>query len=174
MDLRVVHLSTGWTVALDCAVWAVGGTAIGYLTNKFPIERFDQDSVVTRLRSWEDDGHHYERRWAIKRWKRWLPEAGDLFGDGFSKRDLRAANPDYLERFVVETRRAEVTHWWVLALGPFFVLWNPPWLALVMNGYAIAANVPCLVVQRYNRARLIRVLARVRCRRASTSSDAPA
>lgn len=164
MDLRLVHLSTGWTVVLDCAVWAVGGTAIGFLTNKLSVERFADDSALTRLRGWEVDGRHYERRWAIKRWKRWLPEAGDMFGDGFNKRGLLAADPAYLERFVMETRRAEVTHWWVLALGPLFVLWNPLWLAVVMNVYAVLANVPCLVVQRYNRARLTRVLARARRR----------
>ena len=56
----------------------------------------------------------------------------------------------HLERFVVETRRAEATHWLVLAAGPFFVLWNPWGLALVMVAYAVVANVPCLLIQRYN------------------------
>jgi glycosyl-4,4'-diaponeurosporenoate acyltransferase len=59
---------------------------------------------------------------------------------------------------VVETRRAELAHWPILALGPVFFAWNPWWLALAMVGYAVVANVPCILVQRYNRARLYRML----------------
>ena len=102
----------------------------------------------------------YERVLRIKRWKRLLPEAGDLFRGGFSKRRMLRHDRDYLERFVVETRRAELTHWLIMGAVPFFFLWNPWWLALAMLGYGIVANVPCLLTQRYNRARLLRMLAR--------------
>jgi glycosyl-4,4'-diaponeurosporenoate acyltransferase len=71
---------------------------------------------------------------------------------------------DELNRFVTETRRAEATHWVLLAAGPLFLLWNPWGLGLVMIAYAVVANVPCLVVQRYNRARLLRVVERARRR----------
>ncbi len=159
--MRVIELPLGWTVVLDCVVWAVGGTAIGYLTHRAGPDRFARDGPVTRLRPFEQDGRWYEQHLRIKVWKRRLPEAGALFADGFSKRNLRDASAGQLERFVVETRRAEVTHWWVAALGPLFVLWNPWGLALVMVVYAVVANGPCLVVQRYNRARLQRVIHRI-------------
>jgi glycosyl-4,4'-diaponeurosporenoate acyltransferase len=88
-----------------------------------------------------------------------LPEAGSFFPGGFPKRTLGDRGSPHLERFVVETRRAELTHWVVLAAGPVFFLWNPWWLAVVMVVYALVANLPCIFVQRYNRARLERVLA---------------
>jgi glycosyl-4,4'-diaponeurosporenoate acyltransferase len=50
--------------------------------------------------------------------------------------------------------RTSLTHWAIAALGPVFFLWNPWWLALALLGYGLVANVPCLLVQRYNRARL--------------------
>ena len=36
----------------------------------------------------------------------------------------------------------------------------PWWLGIAMAGYAVVANVPCILVQRYNRARLERMLTR--------------
>jgi len=164
VSVRVIELAIGWTVVLDVVLWGLISTVTGYLAHRAPVARFAHDGPLTRLRPFEDGGRWYERHLAIKRWKGRLPEAGGLFRDGFSKRSLRSASVDQLERFVVETRRAEVTHWIVMAAGPFFVLWNPWGLAAVMVAYGVIANLPCLVIQRYNRARLLRVLGRVRGR----------
>ena len=162
MSLRVIDLSIGWTVVLDVVAGAVIGTVVGYAAHRAPEARFARDGPVTRLRPFERDGRWYERTVAIKSWKARLPEAGGLFRGGFSKRELRTGSDRValLQRFVIETRRAEVTHWLVMAAGPFFVLWNPWGLASVMVVYGIVANLPCLMIQRYNRARLLRALAR--------------
>jgi glycosyl-4,4'-diaponeurosporenoate acyltransferase len=63
-----------------------------------------------------------------------------------------------LERWVQEACRAELTHWIALLVSGLFFLWNPPWLGGVMVLYAVALNGPCIVVQRYNRPRLMRIL----------------
>ncbi len=154
-----MHLSLGWTVVLDVAVWGAWSASVGFAAHRLPTRWLARDGFVLRLRPAERDGRVY-RRLRIKRWKDRLPEAGSLFGGGFSKRAVRGHDAAYFERFVVETRRAEVTHWWVMLAAPFFFLWNPPALGVVMVVYALAANGPCLLVQRYNRARLYRVLAR--------------
>lgn len=156
--MPLVELSAGWAVVVDCVVWAVVGVSTGYAAYRWPTERLAHDGWVTRLRAFEAGGRWYERRWRIRRWKDRLPEAGSVFGGGFSKRALRSRQTDHLDRFIVETRRAELTHWVVLAVGPLFFLWNPWWLALVMVAYALVANVPCIAVQRFNRGRLERVL----------------
>ena len=96
----------------------------------------------------------------IRRWKHRLPEAGALFRGGVTKRSLPGSSDDGLWAFVAETRRAELVHWAIPAIVPLFALWNPPWLFAAMVGYAPMANVPCLLVQRYNRARLLRLLER--------------
>jgi glycosyl-4,4'-diaponeurosporenoate acyltransferase len=51
-------------------------------------------------------------------------------------------------------------HWAVLAIVPVFALWSPPLLFAAMVAYGVVANVPCIAVQRFNRARIVRVLAR--------------
>jgi glycosyl-4,4'-diaponeurosporenoate acyltransferase len=156
-------------VAVDVVAWALISTAAGYLSHRVPARWLARDRVPFRLLPFERNGRWYERTWRIKRWKDRLPEAGALFRGGFSKRAVEARDPAHLERFVIETRRAELTHWLILAAGPFFFVWNPWWLGVAMVGYAVVANVPCLAIQRYNRARLERTL-----RRAGRSPTRPA
>ena len=105
-------------------------------------------------------------RLGVRRWKDHLPEAGALFPGGVSKRQLPPGEDGGVGRFVVETRRAELGHWASLACLPLFPLWNPPIGVAVVVAYGLAANLPCIVVQRYNRGRGQRLLA---ARRARTS-----
>lgn len=154
--LPLVHLPLGTAVLVDVLAWAVLSTLVGYLAHRAPAERFRADTPLTRLRSVEGGGRLYVRL-GIRRWKDHLPEAGALFRGGVSKRALPGRSAEALGRFAAETRRAEWVHWVLLACGPTFLLWNPPLLGLAMVAYAAAANVPCIAVQRYNRARLVRL-----------------
>jgi glycosyl-4,4'-diaponeurosporenoate acyltransferase len=147
-------------VLIDIVVWGVWGTLVGYVFHRLPAGWFAADDAITRIRRWERRGQFWVDHTGVRRWKGRLPEAGALFAGGFSKRHLRTRDVDYLERFLVETRRAELVHWVVAGIAPLFFLWNPPWLAAVMIAYGLAANLPCVITQRYNRARLQRILAR--------------
>lgn len=153
-----------WLQVVACIlVWLGASAGWGYLGHRLPTSRFDHDTWWSRLRGPERGGRLYERL-GIKRWKDRLPEAGALYSGGFSKRDLRAHDRAHLERFVVETRRAEFVHWLVFAtvlVFPLFVVWYalPPNLV-----YAVVANLPFIAIQRYNRARLQRILARLDAR----------
>jgi glycosyl-4,4'-diaponeurosporenoate acyltransferase len=145
------------------AAWGAWSAACGYAAHRLPDARLDHDGPLLRLRTWERGGRAYERRLRIKAWKDLLPEAGNLFRGGFSKRRIERHDRDHLERFLVATRRAELAHWPILAVAPAFLLWMPLfdapwWLAGALFGYGVVANVPCIAVQRYNRARLERIL----------------
>jgi glycosyl-4,4'-diaponeurosporenoate acyltransferase len=155
----VIDLPIGFAVVVDVVVWAVLGVTVGYALHRTPSTRLDHDTWLTRLRPFERSGHAYERL-GIRRWKDRLPEAGALFAGGVSKRT--AGGRDQLEHFATETRRAEWTHWLLLAAAPVFVVWNPWYLVVAMVAYALVANLPCLVVQRYNRARIERMTTRPR------------
>jgi glycosyl-4,4'-diaponeurosporenoate acyltransferase len=142
-------------VLVDAAVWAAWGTAVGWAASRIPTEALATDNIVTRPRAWERSGRAYERL-AIRRWKDKLPEAGAVFG-GPSKRHISGRAPADLERFAAETRRAELVHWVVPLAVIAFPLWNPWPITAVMVFYAAVANVPFVLVQRYNRARIARV-----------------
>jgi glycosyl-4,4'-diaponeurosporenoate acyltransferase len=154
-------------VVADAAVWASWGTLVGAVAAKTPDALFRADGRITRIRAWERDGRTWERI-GVRRWKHVVPDFGPLFG-GVAKRRLGSRSPRRLEQMLVESRRAELVHW--VAPLPVLVmpLWNPRWLMVVMVAYAFAANTPCVVIQRHNRARLQRVLGRVTRRAGSTS-----
>ncbi|HEX2384257.1 MAG TPA: hypothetical protein VHI95_16555 [Acidimicrobiales bacterium] len=132
----------------DALVWATWSVVVGCSVHILPTPLFQRDSWLTRMRPWECDGRVYERL-RIRRWKSRLPEVG-------GKRTLPAS----LETFSTETRRAEYVHWAIASIGPVFVLWNPWWLTVAMLVYAVAANAPFIAIQRYNRARVVRLLRR--------------
>lgn len=104
--------------------------------------------------AWERRGRFHERWFAVRRWKDRLPDGARWFAGGFSKAHLAARDAAYLARFARETWRGELCHWCAIACTPLFFAWNPWWGDLVITAYALAANVPCIVAQRYNRARL--------------------
>lgn len=96
----------------------------------------------------------------IRMWKRWIPDAGGALPGGVPKASLVRRDRASLQRLVLETRRAELVHWALLPGGLLTALWLPPAGVLVNVVFALAFNLPCLLLQRYNRARLQRCLAR--------------
>ncbi len=114
---------------------------------------YDPHAPLFRERSWEDGGRLYEKL-GVRAWKRFLPSCG-----AFDKKRLTGTDPVYLRTFIEETCRAEAVHAAILASAPLFLAFNPPLGFFIVLAYLIAENLPCLIVQRYNRIRLARLLA---------------
>jgi len=145
-------------VAVDVVAWACIHAGTGYLVHRLPARLFERDTFLTRTRRIEGDGALYVRFLRIKRWKRWLPEAGNLFAGGFDKRHLTGRDAASLATYARETRRAELGHVLAMLPAPLFFLWNPWYVGVAMLVYAVVANGPCIASQRYNRLRLLRIL----------------
>lgn len=144
-------------IALYAVLWTCFHLGAGTLAQQVPVRRFVDLPFVSRRYGWECNGRLYE--WlGIRWWKDHLPEAGAFCPGGFPKRQLQSADPAYLRLFVLEASRAEFSHWltWSLALTFFF--WTPWPIALFMVFFGALGNGPCIMVQRYNRIRLERVL----------------
>jgi len=127
---------------------------ISYLCVKIPIAFFKKDRWLFRIRNWEYRGKAYNRFFKVKKWKSIIPDGGGLFKKGFAKKNLQYSDPLYLKTFMYETKRAELTHWLTIIPAPIFFLWNIWWAGIIMIVYALIVNVPCILLQRYNRARL--------------------
>lgn len=149
-----IDLPILWVVVLNVAGWPVIQLVLAWVFTRLPVGWFNPGQPF----AWERTGRIYERLCGIKRWKDRLPDAARWFGDGFAKGTLAAKDSGYFGRFVRETWRGELCHWAGLACAPVFFLWNPLWADLVMLAYGVAANLPCILAQRYNRARLQRLL----------------
>lgn len=150
----------GVTIALDVLAWAFLHSATGYAAHRLRARRLGREGWQLRPRSLET-ADRYRRSLRINRWKDELPEAGALFAGGVSKRRLPSHDVAGLELFVLETRRAELGHWWAMACSPLFILWNPPLAAGILVAYGVAVNLPFIAVQRYNRIRTRALLARL-------------
>ena len=149
--MPVASLSMAAVLAVNVVWWALVHAGTGFAAHRLPEQRLARDGWLLRVRSGEVDRY---RRLGIRRWKDRLPEAGALFPGGISKRHVGSS----LERFVRETRRAELAHWWAIAGGPVSALWNPPLGTVLMVAYGVGVNAPFIAIQRYNRARALRLL----------------
>lgn len=157
-------VSWRWTlvVLVDAGVWALWSLMVGWVQSRRPWTSL-RPGPLARIGTWERGGSWYRERLRLKRWKHRLPEAGTWFG-GLSKRQMPAGSEGGRDRFAAECLRAERTHGWILAITPLFALWNPIGLFVANLGFAVIANLPCLVVARSNRARLEAVASRRRMR----------
>ena len=151
-----IKLSIAWTIVLNVIGWPVIHLAVAKLFLSLPGSCFGGHGWLFRYWTWERDGHLYERFTGVRRWKQMLPD-GAPFLRGFAKKKLQSNDSFYLAVFIRETCRGELAHWVMMTAVPVFFLWNPPWADGVMCLYAIAANLPCIITQRYNRIRLRRV-----------------
>ncbi|WP_096154558.1 MULTISPECIES: glycosyl-4,4'-diaponeurosporenoate acyltransferase CrtO family protein [Bacillus] len=108
---------------------------------------------------WEENTQLYSML-KIKRWKEYLPDGSKLFKHGFQKKRLKEKNEAYFYSFIMETKRAELTHFVTFFPLCFFFIWNPVEAYLAILLYGVLANLPCILVQRYNRMRFNKVLGR--------------
>ena len=152
-------LPPGLGEGLACgALWLGWSLLVGAAANQLPLpwlahpaaER-SQGEAATVLR-------RYERCLLIRRWKTWIPDAGHVLPGGIHKASLMGRDRAGLERLLAETRRAELVHW---ALWPAWLvtaLWLPPRGVVLNLVFATCFNLPCLLLQRYNRLRVGKLL----------------
>ena len=168
----IFHLPSVWTVALDFTVWLVIHLGVSMSIAKIKSDSFYPESWLHRERSWERNGKIYKAFLGVKKWKRLLPDGAAMFKSGFKKKHLRNQDALYIQRFILETCRAELAHWVMFILSFVFFIWNDWWVGMIMVAYALIVNTPCIIAQRYNRIRLQRFDRRCADRTLSQQNDA--
>lgn len=140
------------TFQLGSALWAL----------KIKDSNFHFDSFFFKTHRWENKGLIYERLFLVQKWKKHLPDGGGAFKNGYRKKHLSDFSKPSFEKFLAESCRAEFSHW--LAIIPFFVFgfFCPPIVILYMFIYAVLINLPCIIVQRYNRPRIAKLCERLK------------
>ena len=155
----LVELSPLWIALANVIAVPVIHFGLSWLYTRMPVGWFDPNSAIFRDRGWESGGEVYQSVFGIRRWKKHLPDAAPWFG-GFAKGSLRDMERGHLEEFIVETCRGEAAHYAQVVGLWVTVVWNPwPVAALVMIVYAVLSNLPCILLQRFTRARLRHFLA---------------
>jgi glycosyl-4,4'-diaponeurosporenoate acyltransferase len=100
----------------------------------------------------------------IRKWKDIVPDAGQLCN--FKKDKLKGTETEYLYKFLVEACYADSIHFW-MGIGGFSILFfniNKPiamlTIALPIAFFSLILNLLPMVIQRYNRPKLLRVYER--------------
>ena len=151
-----IELPMIWIVILNVVLWPVIQMALAWGFTRMPDSCFHPPASPAF-----ETVRFYEDVLLIKQWKNLLPDGAKWIGGAFHKSQMRATDPAYLNRFIVETWRGELCHCGAFLFVPVFFLWNPWWGNCVILAYAITANLPCIIAQRYNRIRLRHLLARM-------------
>jgi glycosyl-4,4'-diaponeurosporenoate acyltransferase len=157
--MPMVSLSILWTVMIDVFAWAFFHIIISVFCFLIPF-RYFHSFILFKIRAWENSGQFWQDLVAVKKWKGSIPDGSRLFKFGYEKKALPGTNYENLQTFAIETKRAELTHWLCILPAPLFFLWNPVWAGWVMILYALIFNLPFIIVQRYNRAKIEMILNR--------------
>lgn len=135
---------------------------ISLITEKLPEHFYCYKKKLYRERKWEQGGRFYERVFLVKKWKDKLPEFSDFLRVLFSKRHIASTNENYLKLFLSESCKAEFTHWVIIGSSFLFLFWTDLLGTVKMIFIAVFLNMPYIIIQRYNRPRLIRLLNKFR------------
>jgi len=152
----IFHLPSLWTIVIDFIAWFLIHVFVSLSVAKTRPDSFNPDAWLYRERNWEDRGKFYQRFFKIKKWKELLPDGAAVSKSGFRKKHLENSDGAYIRRFILETCRAELTHWGIFVFSIVFFIWNDWWIGMIMIAYGIVVNIPCVITQRYNRIRLRR------------------
>lgn len=157
--MRVIFLAKPLTILLTFVVMGVIQVAAALVCINLPDRFFDPDAFLFRSHGFERNGQIYQTLFKVKLWKHLLPDGAAAWKKrGFRKKKLDNLSEENLERYLVESARGELTHW--LAILPFWVFgfFTPPEVVPMMLAYALVINLPCILVQRYNRPRIKQLL----------------
>lgn len=139
-------------------IWPIIMIGSSYFFYKLPLSFFNPNFFIFKEKSIEKNGKLYENIFYIKFWKKFLPDGSTLFKNGFKKKNLETFSLKYLEKFVYESCRSEISHISPIFLSFIFALYNKPIIVLIMFIFSLITNLPCIISQRYNRIRIINIL----------------
>lgn len=156
--MQICYLSTPKTILLFFLLWFIFQTATSYFCQFIPDKFLSYSAFLFRERKWEKGGKIYKKIFRVNKWKGYLPDGGAMVKGGYAKKSISDFSKENLNKFLIESCRAEIVH--LIAILPFWVfgLFAPPIVIPIMLIYALAVNMPCVIVQRYNRPRFIKLL----------------
>lgn len=156
--MQILFLPRPYAIALCFLLWALIQVLVSYVCLKMPNRFFNPTKFPFASFRFEQEGAFYRKWLRVHKWKKHLPDGGALMGADFHKKNLEHVTHANLRRFMIESCRAEMTHFF--AILPFWVFGfiAPADVIWIMFVYALALNMPCIIAQRYNRPRIRKLM----------------
>lgn len=139
------------------------GVPAFFLGEKVPRAWFDPEKYPFKSFKWENEGKIYEKI-GIQWWKTHTPDMSKYIRRAFPKQGNLLRDPTHLRKLVKETCSAEFVHWVLVLLSPVFAILMDELGVLAMVLYIIG-NLVSIVIQRYNRPRIQKIIQRIEKRK---------
>ncbi|WP_273129315.1 glycosyl-4,4'-diaponeurosporenoate acyltransferase [Bacillus weihaiensis] len=137
---------------LNVLLWFVIHTVGAYVPSRFSMETIERVRWLYPIRAWEMGVYKVLK---VKKWKEKVPDGGDWAPGGIKKNQINLRTQEGRNRFLLETKRAELSHWLQTLPAPIFFTFNEPTVGIIMILYALAFNLPFIAIQRFNRNRVM-------------------
>ena len=122
-----------------------------------PRRWFNPDNKLFAERKWENGGRIYNRL-HISKWKSKLPDMSKYIKSMIAKRLYGKETTDDIRKLIAETCVAEAAHLVLMAMSlGMIAIWQDIGGVICCFCYAIG-NLPYIIIQRYNRPRLVRMM----------------
>lgn len=134
------------------------GLVVGFIFALIPRSALERLEVFFKLRNFEQNGTFYTKYFKINLWKDKLPQFSEITKFGFNKSSLSPISSEYLNLFKLETIRAELTHLILILASPIYLIVESKIILPLTVIGNIIGNIPFIMIQRFNRARIKRLL----------------
>lgn len=147
---------------LNCVIYTaaigVGSFILGRL---MPTSWFREDRFPYRGYRWEHDGKTYQAL-GIRKWQNRVPDMSKIFPNIMQEKKMTNHYQHDLPIMIKETCIAEFIHVLLCIAGLAYIwLWPGMWGKIITVVY-ILANIPYILIQRYNRPRFLKLQEKLR------------
>lgn len=147
---------------LRCVLYMAALSALSFVVGRVVPKRwFRFEKAPWRAMKWEQNGRIYQKI-AIQHWQNKVPDMSRVFPKLIPAKSMQTT-PDQarLKLMIQETCVAELIHAVLCVLGLALLwLWRGIGGALCCLVYVLFGNLPFILIQRYNRPRLVRLYQR--------------
>ncbi len=146
---------------VNCVIYTaaigVGSFVLGRL---MPISWFHEDCFPYRGYLWEREGKVYQAL-GIRKWQNKVPDMSKIFPQIMQEKKMTHHYQEDLPLMIKETCIAEFIHVLLCIAGLAYIgIWPGIWGKIISVLY-ILANIPYILIQRYNRPRFLKLQERL-------------
>lgn len=142
----------GWPIALIIVLTQfIASNIVNIMGYRFLSKLYP----IYKTRKLEKDGKIYQTIFHIKGWKELIPSISSFNKKSIYKK--RRITEEYVEQYLLEGVRAELCHDLAVFFALIVLFLSVPSSWFFIIAYTILLNVPCIVIQRYNRPRFQRL-----------------
>lgn len=153
---KIFKLSFLKIFSINMLIFMIFSLIITFL--RFPDCFYNYKNGIYKGRKWENNGDFYQTVFKVKSWKSHIPELADFIKFIFPKKFIKEFTDEFLSKYLLESCKAEFVHWCNIFSSTMFLIYEGVSTFTYMLVIAIILNTPFIIIQRYNRPRIISIM----------------